>query len=240
MKKKVLFIAAITTLVLAGCTNAGPVGKFGGEKGKKVIAGKTIRPLYTDVKSYYGYAKAGAEADEVKNGRKYNYIYVWVPAAAPEIGVRMVSPVPNGAEPAEGDFTSRYWNDRDDKGNYFDTYIEFERSLSIINPDQITAANIKKSNWQMLKKNDDSGEVPPLPNGAHYNSLLRVETELDNPSKALVRGLYRIGFTTYKRGEVKGTYIAQVGSPVKIPGVIMASSIEELQEKLAQNNTEEN
>lgn len=237
MKKKVLAISILAALVLGGCSST-PLGKFGGEKGKKVVAGKTIRLPYTDVKSYYGYVKPGSEADEVKHGKKYNYIYVWIPVAAPEIGVRMVSPVPNDAKVVEGDFVSRYWNERDNGENYFDTYIEFERSLSIIDTAQITETNVKNSNWQMLKSNDDSGEVPALPSGAHYNSLLRVETELNNPTKALVRGLYRIGFTTFKRGEVKGSFIAQVGAPIKIPGVIMANSIEELQEKLREADSE--
>ncbi len=236
MKKKAMLTAVLGALILAGCSNSTPVGTFGAELGKKSLAGKTIRVPYTDVKNYYGFVKPGAEADEVKNNRKYNYIYVWIPAAAPEIGVRMVSPVPEGSTPVEGDFTSTYWGENDNSGKYFDTYIEFERSLSIINPDQITEASVKGSKWQMLERNDDSSEVPPLPSGANYNSLLRVESDINNPTKALVRGLYRIGFTTYKRGEVQGSFIAQVGAPVEIPGVIMASSIEELQEKLQGNN----
>jgi hypothetical protein len=46
--------------------------------------------------------------------------------------------------------------------------------------------------------------------------------------KALSVGLYRVGFTTFKRGEVKGTFLAQIGSPVKLPGVIITRDIEEL------------
>ena len=45
-------------------------------------------------------------------------------------------------------------------------------------------------------------------------------------------GLYRIGFTTYKKGEVKGTFLAQVGAPVEIPGIVMAKTIEELKAQI--------
>ena len=49
-----------------------------------------------------------------------------------------------------------------------------------------------------------------------------------NPTKSLVMGLYRIGFTTYKKGEVNGSFLAQVGAPIKLPGVKIASKPEEL------------
>ncbi|MGZ3905035.1 MAG: LipL32 family surface lipoprotein [Bacteroidia bacterium] len=41
-------------------------------------------------------------------------------------------------------------------------------------------------------------------------------------------GLYRIGFTTYKVGEVQGSFVAQVGAPVKLPGVKIAKTLDEL------------
>ena len=55
--------------------------------------GKEIRVPYSDVISYYGYIKPGAKPDEERGGKKYYYLYVWIPAVAPELGIRMVSPV---------------------------------------------------------------------------------------------------------------------------------------------------
>ena len=37
-----------------------------------------------------------------------------------------------------------------------------------------------------------------------------------------------IHFTTYKKGEVNGSFLAQVGAPIKLPGVKIASKPEEL------------
>ena len=45
-------------------------------------------------------------------------------------------------------------------------------------------------------------------------------------------GLYRIGFTTYKVGEVNGGFLAQIGAPVKLPGVIVAESLDKMIELL--------
>ena len=82
-----------------------------------------------------------------------------------------------------------------------------------------------------MASNDDSSELPKQPNGSAYNSVLRHKSSSDNPTEALTRGLYRIGFTTYKTGEVSGTFVAQLGAPIKLPGVVVARSIEEIIEK---------
>lgn len=57
---------------------------------------------------------------------------------------------------------------------------------------------------------------------------MRITSEVSNPAKALVMGLYRIGFTTYKVGEVQGSFVAQVGAPVKLPGVKIAKTLDDL------------
>jgi hypothetical protein len=44
----------------------------------------------------------------------------------------------------------------------------------------------------------------------------------------LTVGLYRIGFTTYKKGKVEGSFIAQIGTTIKIPGVKIVDDINNL------------
>ena len=64
--------------------------------------------------------------------------------------------------------------------------------------------------------------MPAQPSGSKYNSLMRITSDTSNPTKSLVMGLYRIGFTTYKTGEVQGSFLAQMGAPIKLPGVQVA------------------
>ena len=181
---------------------------------------------YTDVVSYLGHASVGSE-DEIKDGKKFYYIYVWVPAVAPELGVRMASPA--GKNKVKKPIIGAGYEDNKSSKDYFDTYITLERS-DIVTKDGIDKA--ASANWTVLAKNDDSGEMPKQPSGSSYNSLLRYKSKTGDPLKALTAGLYRIGFTTYKTGEVKGTFIAQIGSPVKLPGVVMAKTIEELKAQM--------
>ena len=107
-----------------------------------------------------------------------------------------------------------------------------ERS-DIISADKISVDGVKSAKWFTLAKDDDSSEMPKTPRGTRYNSLLRYKSVVGNPLKALTVGLYRIGFTTYKTGEVNGTFLAEVASPVKLPGVGVAKTLEELLEQIS-------
>ena len=222
-----LLVLAVLLFSCATSIQAQKLKKFGSSIEKK-IGPKTIKVPYTDKISYLGYAAPGNE-DEVKDNKKFYYIYVWVPLAAPELGVRMVSPA-NGSGVKNAVKASNYAANASTK-DFFDTYITLERS-DIISAANVTTAKAKSANWVTLKSNDDTSELPKQPSGNSYNSLLRYKSDLNNPAKALVAGLYRVGFTTYKTGEVKGTFLAEVAAPIKIPGVVMAKTIEELKAQM--------
>lgn len=226
--KKLLLAAFVFGAV---CSYGQKLDKFGAEMGKKSVMGKEIRVPYTDVISYYGYIKPGTKPDEVRGGKNYYYLYVWIPAAAPELGVRMASPVPEKMAPEKTDYTSpTYAANASDKASYFDTWIALERADGIFTKADLKKA--KKASWKKYDQNDDSSEMPAQPSGSKYNSLMRITSEVSNPEKALVAGLYRVCFTTYKTGDVKGSFVAQVGAPVKLPGVVVAQSLEELEKMI--------
>ncbi|UII30444.1 Lipl32 family lipoprotein [Fulvivirga ulvae] len=220
---------ALAALLVAFGVNAQKLDKFGSTVEKKV-GPKTIQVPYTDVISYLGYAEPGNE-DEEKDGKKFYYIYVWVPAVAPELGVRMLSPLTDYKNKKA--IESAEYKANKGSNDFFDTYITLERS-SIVSKDDISAESVKSAKWVVLERNDDSSEMPKDPEGRNYNSLLRYKSEASNPDKALTVGLYRVGFTTYKVGEVRGTFLAEVAAPVKLPGVAMAKTIDELLSQLNQ------
>ncbi|MBP1841293.1 Lipl32 family lipoprotein [Formosa algae] len=220
-KVSVLFIFALAMTTV----NAQKLKSFESSIEKKV--GPVTKKLpYTDVISYLGHAAPGSE-DEVKDGKKFYYIYVWIPAVAPELGLRMMSPA--GSAKTKNAIIGAGYEDNKDSEDFFDTYITLERS-SVFTADKI--ADSASATWTKLASNDDSSEMPKQPSGSSYNSLLRYESQTGDPLKALTKGLYRIGFTTYKTGEVNGTFLAQIGSPVKLPGVVMSNTIEGLLEQM--------
>lgn len=228
MKTKILMLVVICLFGGKWNASAQKLKNFGSSVEKKV-GPKTIKVPYTDMVTYLGHANPGNE-DEVKDGKKFYYIYVWIPAIAPELGVRMMSPV--GKNKVKNAITSKAYTENAANTDYFDTYITLERS-DIISKSDISEDAVNAANWYTLASNDDSGEMPKQPSGSSYNSLLRYKSTIGDPVKALTVGLYRIGFTTYKTGEVKGTFLAQVAAPIKLPGVVMAKTIEDLKKGLS-------
>ncbi|WP_339849357.1 LipL32 family surface lipoprotein [uncultured Dokdonia sp.] len=223
--KNISLLALFLFAVGASNVNAQKLKAFGSSIEKK-IGPVTKRVPYLDVVSYLGHAAPGTE-NEIKDGKKFYYIYLWVPAVAPELGLRMMSPA--GKVKTKNPIVGAGYEENKDSKDYFDTYITLERS-SVFTKDGI--AGSVNATWTTLERNDDSGEMPKQPSGSSYNSLLRYESQASNPLKALTKGLYRIGFTTYKTGEVNGTFLAQVGSPVKLPGVVMSNTLEGLLEQM--------
>jgi Surface lipoprotein of Spirochaetales order len=226
MKNKLF--AGLLCLAFGMTITAQKLDKFGADLAKKSIMGKEIRVPYTDMSSYFGYIKPGATPDEVKGGKKMYYVYVWIPLAAPEIGIRMISPAPDSVKPSETDYqTDDYKANMADTKNFFDTWITLERAEGIMKIED-AAAKAKSAKWNSIETNDDSSEMPAQPSGSKYNSLMRITSDTSNPMKSLTMGLYRIGFTTYKTGEVQGSFLAQIGAPIKLPGVAIAAKPENL------------
>ncbi len=221
MNKYLLLL--VITAVMYNFAQAQKVGKFGSSIEKK-IGPKKVRVPYTDLVSYLGYAEPGSE-DKVVEGKKYTYLYVWIPAVAPELGVRMVSPA-DGKKIKDAIKASNY-DANSGTEEYFDTYITLEKS-NITSLAGIGQDAIDNASWTILARNDDSGELGKQPSGKKYNSLLRYQSDTSSPLKSLSVGLYRVGFTTFKRGEVKGTFLAQIAAPIKLPGVIVTRDLNDL------------
>ncbi len=218
MKNLMLIGMLSAAMLTSGCATG--LSAFGADLGSQSSPMGAVRVPYTDVINYYGYVAPGGQPDEVKGGKNFFYLYLWVPAVAPEIGVRMISPVSTaGSKPAAADFVASDFTANAESAEYFDTWVRFERCLAAITPEDITKPCAQ---WVNFGDNDDSSELPAQPSGSKYNSVLRITSTPSDPLKALLRGMYRISFTTFKVGDVKGTFLAQVGAPVKLPGTAIA------------------
>lgn len=218
MLKKALLIASSAVALTACVSSSGPALKSSVTQG---VAGVEARLPYANYTNYFGYVDASVKPEGKYKNKDAYYLYAWVPAAVDEIGVSMVSPATS--TPADSDFVNANYtkNFGSDSKTFFDTYLVLDR-MDIIDPAKIK--NGGKS-LQTLTYNDDSSELPQNPGGQSYNSLLRQTSDVNNPTKALVRGVYRISFTSF-RSSVEGSFEATVGT--NVPGVKIAASLEEL------------
>jgi len=179
---------------------------------------------YANTVEYFGYIDADVKPDAVINDKDAYFIYMWVPGAIDELGVRMISPVGDLAKPEDGDFVQDNFSKKfsEDDKTWFDTWLRVER-MDVVDPSNIKKA---KEAIQVLDEDDDGDDTYEEKRHSEYNSLVRIKTELGSPTKALVRGLYRISLTTFKRGKVEGSFVTTIGS--NVPGVKLATSLEEL------------
>ncbi len=182
---------------------------------------------YAKVVTYFGYIEPGSKPDEIINGKNLYYLYFRISDTIPEIGVRMISPVPYVVMPDRGDLVSdNYFDNEKDKTNYFDPWIAIERALNFNT--ETFSKNDSAYKWVQLGFNDDSSELFPQPNGKFYNALLRIKNKTSLPSLFLIPGLYRIAFTNDKKNEVRGGFVVQLGSTNFIPALTLVKNSIEL------------
>ncbi len=216
--KRLLTIAlmALAGVSLASCATGGL--KSSNSLGYGPVS---MRAPYASYSQYFGYVSPDVKPDGKYKGKDVYYLYFWVPAVIDEVGISMYSPADK--EPSDSDFKSPAYDAgmAKDKDAFFDTYIVLDR-MDILDPTKIKDGG---KVFSTLQTNDDDSEMPANPSGSHYNSLLRHVSEVSDPMKALVRGVYRIGFTSF-RGNVQGSYIATIGTT--IPGVKVAATLDEL------------
>ena len=218
IKKAAVLLAVATTL--SACS-FGPA--LTSSNSTNIAGFYEVKAPYTSYTSYFGYVEQGTAPQGKYKGKDAYYLYLWVPAVIDEIGVSMVSPATN--TPSESDFVSELYTEvaEANADKFFDTYIVLDR-LKIVEP---TAINKGGDVLQTLTSNDDSSELEANPSGSKYNSLLRHVSDTSNPTKALVRGVYRISFTSF-RSAIEGSFEATVGT--NIPGVKIAPTLEALHE----------
>ncbi len=211
----------VAVFVFVFCTGFG----LGGEKlksSKKIRKGPVeVRAPYAKYSKYFGYVDSSVKPDGKYKNKDAYYLYVWVPAAADEIGITMVSPAKG--KPKKKDFAHDKFKAgmKKDKKAFFDTYIVLDR-MNVVDSKKIKGGG---SVLATLQYNDDTRELSKNPSGSYYNSLLRHVSQVSSPTKAIVRGLYRISFTSF-RGRVSGSYIATVGT--NVPGILISDNLKDL------------
>lgn len=200
MSLKRAVAVAVFALVATGCatTNA---SKFSG----------TNKQDYPMVSGFFGHVAPGEAADETRGSREVRYVYAWLPSAAQELGVRMMTPVGDAAKPGPNDAVAPTFRANAKAKETFDPWIQVERCASARAPADVRNPCLQ---WQSLGENQDAAEEF---GGDKKNAALFIQ--------GAQPGLYRIGFGA-QRGPVQGTYLLQVGGSGG--GVVFARTLQQL------------
>ena len=217
-----LAAAAAVATMAGGCAKLDP---FGADLGRVHVGEKVVRAPYLSTVSYFGHLSAEQAGRESVAGKAMQPLYVWLPAATPELGVRVVSPSRPYATPNEKtDFVTQGFKDHRRDKDGFDPTLVVERCAAVVDPTDIDRPCTK---WVKLGETTDA-VTPPETHEGHDRAELRLTSHPEDGNMALVRGIYRIGVADWTHPNGTGTFLVQLGAPVYLNGAVVAPSLAEL------------
>jgi hypothetical protein len=202
--------------------NAQRLGRF---TMSKFAAGGESGIAYPMQKSFFAKLPSDTIPSYILNDTTFYFIYLWLPKPVKELGLRLISPVPQFASAWKGDYEAEDYHDSlKAGGKYFDPVLIAERVLNINSPEEF----FNKA-WRHLGKNDNSSEAPAQPSMKKNNSLLRLGAN-EKDTSYVPSGLYAISFASANNKKPEGTFVLQVGVTEVVPGLKLFRRKDELTE----------
>jgi hypothetical protein len=222
------FFLIMVLLVFPALLNAQRLDRFamskfaaGGEKG---IA-------YSMQKSFFGKLPSDTIPFYILHDTTYYYVYLWLPKPVRELGIQLISPVPQFGSARKGDYEAEDYHDSlKIAGKYFDPVLIAERMLGIDSPEAALKRGKEFMVNMMFGRNDNSNEAPSQPTMMRKNSLLRIGVN-EKDSTYAPAGVYMILFTSADNKKPEGTFVLQVGVTEIVPGLKIFRRLNELTEE---------
>jgi hypothetical protein len=214
-----VFLTITCSLLYAQRLGRFTMSKFaaGGEKG---IA-------YPMQKSFFGKLPSDTVPSFIMNDTTFYYIYLWLPKRVKELGVQLLSPVPQYASAWKGDYEAEDYHDSlKAGGKYFNTIliVEYVGSYS---PEDSKKGNLFVLDGTYDRNYNSSKASAQL--SMKKNSPLRIGINEQDTAYA-PEGLYQITFTSADNKKPAGTFVLQVGVTEVIPGLKLFRRQDELSE----------
>ncbi|MBL7925021.1 MAG: hypothetical protein JNL88_12540 [Bacteroidia bacterium] len=169
---------------------------FGAESGKRESATGVRRQPYEKVFHYFEWVEEDNIFLSRKNDKDLYTAYFFVPDSLQELGVRVLSPVPELISPNKGHFATEAYQERGaTQSQGFDPVVRISRAERRTPPEK----------WLLLAENDNNTEMP-----VSSSSILRLLSG-QNVDK-LPPGLYKIEVFAAQKQGLRGAFLLQLGS----------------------------
>jgi hypothetical protein len=193
----------------------------------KFAAGGQRGVAYPLQKSFFAKLPSDTIPSYTKNDTTFYFIYLWLPDSVKELGMQLISPVPQFASARKGDYEAEDYHDSlKAYGKYFDPVLIVEHVRNIYSPAEIFT---KMRNGKLVGRNDNSQEAPSQPTMMKKNSLLRLGVSATDTAY-VPKGLYIISITSADNKKPEGIFVLQVGVTEVIPGLKLFRRQDELSE----------
>lgn len=163
---------------------------------------------YERTTSFFDFLNDTDPYNTIVSGQPAVYIYLYLPSDITELGIRIISPVPELFFADRGDIETDQFSALSpvQRNSWFDPGMRLEKiSLD---------SNNNFSDVTLLDSNSESREVPALPNSKFENPLIRLTAD------TIKAGYYRITLINEKPETHKnGSFVIQIGTVPKVKGI---------------------
>lgn len=210
-----LYISVISTIFLVSITLNGytqRLDRFSSVTASFSRSDKVAKMAFPEIKTYFGYLPL--DSNQTTNQGKRISLYLSLETDIKEIGIRVISPVPENIFPNKNEMVSdQYQFFQQDKKSFFDPVIKVFKASEFTTGDH----GSKTVSWSVFAENDNSFELFPQPSGKQNNALIRKYDQHKTDSLFCKKGFYRIDIFPADTVMTSGSFIMQVGTTSEIP-----------------------
>lgn len=177
--------------------------QFGSDSGKRESGGITHRIPYEKVISYFDFIDKDHSQLSSHKGQEEITFYFYLEDSLTELGLRVLSPVPELVTPKKGNYaTNAFLDSSKNKNIGFDPVLKIKRSKSFVEKADLGRKDFIPD-WVLLGENDNQNEM-----FRKEYALIRLVATADQ--NVLCPGLYCITITASKES-LRGSFLLQIG-----------------------------
>ena len=169
---------------------------------------RTNRNPYDTQGSYFEYIGDENTFLQTEKGKEIYTLYFFIEDTLTELGIRVLSPVPELTSPNKGHLVTEDFYTSKNKSKGFNSLLSISKADEPEKRMELLQFN-KEPTWKVIGENDDSKEMDNP-----ENSLIRIVNGKNNIF--LWPGLYRIQISAPDKKELIGSFLLQTGT---IPAV---------------------
>jgi len=203
---KLPLLSFLFLLLYSSLCNAQRLAPFGSETNKLEYGERVNRIPYDASVSYFECIDSGSTFIRHENEKEFYTLYFFIDDSLSEIGLRVLSPVPELTSPNKGHFATEEFYNSKNRNKGFNTFVSLTKAGTIKNRSDLSDFK-KEPEWFIIGQNDDSKEMDNP-----ENSLFRVMNGKNNIY--LSPGLYRIRISSSEinKESLIGSFLLQIGA----------------------------
>ena len=201
-------ISLLFLLLYSSLCCAQRLAPFGSETNKREYGERVNRNPYDASLSYFEYIDSVNAFVVNENGKEFYTLYFFIEDTLTELGIRVLSPLPELTSPNKGHLATEDFYNSKNKNKGFNSFLSISKADGLEKRNELLNYKAEPT-WKLIGENDDSKEMDNP-----ENSLIRIVNGKNNIF--LWPGLYRIQISTSEKKDLIGSFLLQTGT---IPAV---------------------